>query len=161
MLVVTLNKDKYKYDIHSLFKAFYPEQDVKMILKDEESSLRSDEGMPSAVIDMEETEGYIEMQLVSADGTVKTERAVCAEEGTGNETANPDYATNGSTASLLTPKNALKQLIYGMLSLETGMQLPWGTLTGIRPVKIPMMMLEQGCQPEEIHDYMQKVFFTS
>ena len=161
MLVVTLNKDKYKYDIHSLFKAFYPEQDVKMILKDEESSLRSDEGMPSAVIDMEETEGYIEMQLVSADGTVKTERAVCAEEGTGNETANPDYATNGSTASLLTPKNALKQLIYGMLSQETGMQLPWGTLTGIRPVKIPMMMLEQGCQPEETHDYMQKVFFTS
>ena len=32
-------------------------------------------------------------------------------------------------------KNELKQLLYRILSAHTGKELPWGTLTGIRPTK--------------------------
>ena len=38
-------------------------------------------------------------------------------------------------------KNRLKRGIYQMFSEYTGQTLPWGTLTGIRPTKIPMSML--------------------
>ena len=47
-------------------------------------------------------------------------------------------------------KNVLKQLIYQVLSSYTGKRLPWGTLTGIRPTKIAMGLLEQGKSEEEI-----------
>lgn len=53
-------------------------------------------------------------------------------------------------------KNRLKQLIYTALSEYTGKKLPWGTLTGIRPTKIPMTLLEQGTSKGEILHYMQE-----
>ena len=35
-------------------------------------------------------------------------------------------------------KNHLKQILYELLENGSGQTLPWGTLTGIRPTKIPM-----------------------
>ena len=43
-----------------------------------------------------------------------------------------------------------------MLAAYTGQKLPWGTLTGIRPTKIPMGMLEEGKSREEIVAYMKE-----
>ena len=48
-----------------------------------------------------------------------------------------------------------------MLSEYTGQKLPWGTLTGIRPTKIPMHFLEEGKRPAWIADYMRKTYLTS
>ena len=48
-----------------------------------------------------------------------------------------------------------------MLSDYTGMTLPWGTLTGIRPTKIPMALLEQGMSNREIADHMRKTYLIS
>ena len=58
-------------------------------------------------------------------------------------------------------KNELKQNFYQILSEITGKKLPWGTLTGIRPTKIPMKFLEEGKTEEEIRTYMQKTYFAS
>ncbi|MCM1134768.1 MAG: coproporphyrinogen dehydrogenase HemZ [Clostridium sp.] len=58
-------------------------------------------------------------------------------------------------------KNRIKKLIYKALSERTGKRLPWGTLTGIRPVKIPMGMLEEGKVEEEILRYMRETYFIS
>ena len=35
-------------------------------------------------------------------------------------------------------------MVYRTLSEVSGKELPWGDLTGIRPTKIPMKMLEEG-----------------
>ena len=40
-------------------------------------------------------------------------------------------------------KNILKKLLYKLLVQIQKEKLPWGTLTGIRPSKIPEMMLEK------------------
>ena len=58
-------------------------------------------------------------------------------------------------------KNELKQNFYQILSEITGKKLPWGTLTGIRPTKIPMKFLEEGKTEAEIRAYMQKTYFAS
>lgn len=58
-------------------------------------------------------------------------------------------------------KNKLKQAIYESLSLRTGKTLPWGTLTGIRPTKISLGMIEKGCSDEEITAYMKDTYLTS
>ncbi len=58
-------------------------------------------------------------------------------------------------------KDRLKQALYQMLVEYTGHTLPWGSLTGIRPVKIPMSMLGQGKGEQEIRDYMAQAYFAS
>ncbi len=58
-------------------------------------------------------------------------------------------------------KDALKQGLYQRLVAETGRELPWGSLTGIRPVRIPMMMLAEGRTHAEISDHMRQTYFCS
>lgn len=43
----------------------------------------------------------------------------------------------------------------------TGKELPWGNLTGIRPTKIAMGLLEEGKTEEEIAAALQKEHFVS
>ena len=58
-------------------------------------------------------------------------------------------------------KNRLKRLLYRLLSEHTGKTLPWGNLTGIRPVKIPMALMEKGWSNGQIAEYMRNTYYTS
>lgn len=151
MIVVTLNKDNFAYDIHSLVKAFYPEQEVKVFVEGEKE-LQSDSGLPAFFVRFEQ--GRICVGL----------RSICAP--TGGETADPNEEKGWQvmltdTEDRAAVKNELKQLLYRMLSEVTGRKLPWGTLTGIRPTKIAMQLLEQGKTGEEIREYMRSVYLAS
>lgn len=147
LLSVLVNQNGYEYDIHSLVKAFYPAQDVKVFVpdSDEKDVVSSDEGLPDLKIDFEPK--MICMSIVDggrgrADfGGYKVE----LEDGMDR----PHI------------KNCLKKLIYTALSEHTGKELPWGTLTGIRPTKIPMTMMEGDVTDEEIMRYMQDTYLIS
>mgnify|MGYP005857808055 FL=1 len=58
-------------------------------------------------------------------------------------------------------KNRIKRRLYALLLCQTGKQLPWGTLTGIRPTKIAMTKLAAGETPEAIFRHMKETYFTS
>ncbi|SEK19417.1 oxygen-independent coproporphyrinogen-3 oxidase [Pseudobutyrivibrio ruminis] len=58
-------------------------------------------------------------------------------------------------------KNRLKLAIYESLSKRNGKELPWGTLTGIRPTKISLGMIEDGADDEAIASYMKDTYRTS
>lgn len=58
-------------------------------------------------------------------------------------------------------KNELKKAIYKVLEEYTGKTLPWGTLTGIRPTKIPMTMLLEGKTEADIYKDMKKAYLIS
>lgn len=60
----------------------------------------------------------------------------------------------------LETKNRIKRNLYRLLEKRTGRSLPWGTLTGIRPTKIPMTKLEEGWSREEIEDFMKETYFA-
>ena len=109
MKVVVIDKDIYRYDIHSLFKAFYPKEEVKVIT--------SSEGVES------------DCDVYHIDVDVS--------------------------------KNELKRNIYTLLSKETGKELPWGNLTGIRPTRIVMNLMEEGRSDDEIRSYMKDTYFVS
>ena len=66
-----------------------------------------------------------------------------------------DYSNRPDT------KNRLKLAIYDSLSRRTGKTLPWGTLTGIRPTKISLGMIESGCNDNQIADYMRDTYRAS
>lgn len=137
MIIVTLNEDRYAYDIHSLVKAFYPEQDVKVFAEGTKEE-QSDAGMPAFFVIFKEEE-------ICAGITGKTQKTIRL----------------GAPQDKSAVKNDLKQLLYGILSEETGKTLPWGTLTGIRPTRLAMQLLEQGKTAEEADAYMRSTYLCS
>lgn len=58
-------------------------------------------------------------------------------------------------------KNQLKILLYQGLKEITKKELPWGTLTGVRPTKQALARLEEGLSKEEILDYFESRFLCS
>lgn len=58
-------------------------------------------------------------------------------------------------------KNVLKQELYKMVSTGLGRELPWGTLSGIRPTKIAMKLLDEGASDDEVFRYMKEVYLAS
>lgn len=78
--------------------------------------------------------------------------AVCAIDG---EKCYLSAAYAGSGAD--SGKNQLKRMTYQIFSRMTGGQVhPWGTLTGIRPIKLPMAMIEQGMSDQDIASALKK-----
>ena len=141
LIKVTVNQAGFEYDIHSLVKAFYPAGDVKVIVGEEEGP------------DAEET-----LQIHFTEEAVSI-TLVCG----GNGTASFGGWKAGLPKRLerTEVKNRLKKLIYEVLSQHTKKTLPWGTLTGIRPTKIPMSMLEEGRSDGDILKYMKDTYFIS
>ena len=80
--------------------------------------------------------------------------AVCASDGV-RCWCGAAFADSGEGME----KNPLKRMTYRIFSRMTGgKQHPWGTLTGIRPVKLPMALLEQGFSDVEIARELKKEY---
>ena len=129
-MIVTVNRDLYRYEIHSLVKAFFPEEDVKVEVGS---------GSPAAsfmVITF--SPGQIRMEITGGP--------VLCEEARGESPF--DIKCPGGKA-------AMKHLLYRILVMHTGRELPWGELIGIRPTKLAMGKLEEGASLEEAAVYME------
>ena len=140
MIAVQLNKRDFEYDIHSLIRAFYPGMDVPVYQEDE---AEPESWEKKLVVTYQPNQ--IALKFIDADGNIleEAQRSV-------------DYEADRKAT-----KNVLKSMLYEMLRDHTGQNLPWGNLTGIRPTKIPMSLLEQGWKNTEIADYMRKTYYTS
>lgn len=143
-IAINVNQAGFEYDIHSLVKAFYPACDVKVFIGDENEE-SSGAGLPDLNIHF--TGEAVLISLIGGeDGTASF---ACKKIEISEDMPRPEI------------KNRLKQLIYQTLSDYTGKHLPWGTLTGIRPTKIPMAMLEEGRADDDITQYMKDTYFIS
>ena len=135
---VKVNIGSYEYDIHSLVKAFYPKAEVSVQVKE---AFESDCVLK---MDVHFTEGRVEVT------TFHHEERIYA-----------GFCELPETLTRKEVKDRFKRLIYTALSEHSGKKLPWGTLTGIRPTKIPMAMLEEGASDEEIKAYMEETYYCS
>lgn len=139
MQIIKCNKAQFEYDIHALIKAFYPEWELKVLTPE------------SVVRDRKVRETVPVMELWFGEDKVifKTQSA---HEYVWNLTEKLEMGAY---------KNALKRFLYTSLREETGISLPWGNLTGIRPTKIAMTMMEQGKSDEEIKAFLREEHFVS
>lgn len=60
----------------------------------------------------------------------------------------------------LTEKENVKKSLFTYLSNNKNIELPWGTLVGIRPTKIALRLINEGKSSEEILKYFKKHSFT-
>ena len=134
MICLKLSEENFEYDVRGLLTSFYPGAEIVLGEKEEllpgDRCLRVDYG-----------NGEIRVRLLT---------------GTGEK----EVSSPADTSDRKTAKSVLKRLVYGLLSEDTGRTLPWGTLTGIRPTKIPMAMLEEGASEAAIVSYMEETYLT-
>ena len=153
MIVIRLNKQQFEYDIHSLVKAFYPAEEVK-VFERETRDFSSAEGMPEGQVIFEEEKITFILETKN-------------EENKEDETLREDndkfveyvYLEKGEERASV--KCKLKHLLYSVLCTYTKRELSWGNLTGIRPTKIAYGLLEEGKNHEEAVEYLQKVYDCS
>lgn len=146
MIKIYTNKESFQYDLHSLIKAFYPEQEVKVI---PEGEPQQDELYVKAVFYDERMEVVL---AANTDGAKKQyTNLLDVDKITGDD----------ETTGVHLYKNSCKLALYHDLCDYTGKTLPWGNLTGIRPTKLPMGMLEEGMKDEEIIQKLQKTHAVS
>lgn len=55
-------------------------------------------------------------------------------------------------------KRDVTKKVYQFLSKQTGQELAWGMLTGVRPTKLVMQKIEQGMTKEEIFDFLKEQY---
>lgn len=58
-------------------------------------------------------------------------------------------------------KDQIKRLVYKVLSEHLNIELPWGTLTGIRPVKMVRQKLEDGISDDELISSLKRDYYMS
>ena len=185
MIYVQLNKGNFEYDIHSLVKAFFPQEEVLVSAEDkavdgrvsfrltinyiEKSDASVHKELPPGFL--REQKNAVRTEADDQDGVVQKhskipERSEEGEERIIFQISEEDVEVRSSMVSVdfsdrKTTKNLLKQALYKLLADYTGQTLPWGTLTGIRPTKIPMSMLEEGKREDEIVSYMKDTYFAT
>ncbi|MCD7813913.1 MAG: coproporphyrinogen dehydrogenase HemZ [Lachnospiraceae bacterium] len=167
MIQVSLNRQCFQYDVHSLVRAFYPGEEVRVDCGQSADEENKSDRVPAAecrqapdkkdavrpdtelfflnITFVPEADGRSQIRMLlfeNAEERLCRESFCCEEDR--HET-----------------KNELKRLLYQLLSGYSGKTLPWGNLTGIRPTKIPMALLNQGWKNSAIADYMRKTYYTS
>lgn len=144
MIIVQLKKKDFEYDIHSLVKAFYQEENVQICYEPPEEETEASLILVISY-ELEDGRGGLKASLFRPGGEALLAMEEALEAG----------------ADRKETKNSLKRLIYRLLSQHTGKTLPWGNLTGIRPVKIPMALMKEGWSNGQIAEYMRNTYYTS
>lgn len=155
MIKIRCDKQEYEYDVHSLVKAFYPTEELSFIrdagANGENSSgvikneLKNEE-VKSSEYDADSTKEAVNIHICLCDDVLILELDMEKQK------IMEEVSVKGDKTEV---KNRFKFCLYECLSKITGKKLPWGNLTGIRPTKLAMNMLEQGCSDEEIMEFLQ------
>lgn len=137
MLAVKLNKANFEYDVHSLVKAFWAEEQVSVLTPETKEQKYA------------ELEPYIQLEVELFEEGVR----VCA----GGKAYQWEYSPIDNRSY----KDGFKGFFYQTLCEVTGKELPWGNLTGIRPTKIAYAMLDEGRSEAEIDAFYKENHFVS
>ncbi|HIU02340.1 MAG TPA: coproporphyrinogen dehydrogenase HemZ [Candidatus Onthocola gallistercoris] len=133
MIWLRMNDVRYENDIRALLMAFFPGE--KIVL----DNIRF---QPDKTMDVVYEDDQARISWTDQDGTL-------------------DGETGGLDEDYRIAKNQIKMTVYDLLSRRTGHELPWGTLTGIRPTKIPMGFYDRGQTVEEADAYLEKAYKVS
>ena len=171
MIQLRLSEENFEYDVRGLLMAFYPNEEIQKV--DWYAGILPDVEVP------EGADGWRRQLLVQYNMVqivmvlnCREEAAVISEEKPTAKSASAEV--NGANKTVRTyqgavpvdisdrtvTKSALKRLLYQLLSQDTGKKLPWGTLTGIRPTKIAMGLLEEGRSEADVADYMKSEYLV-
>ena len=167
ILAVSCNRENFEYDIHALLQSFYPTMQVKVLLPEkwEEQGVLAD--IAVFILD-----GKAQMSFFMQEQCVPEtdrERAAADSDDAAEPARGPEEGRTKASREYVMPlpdekekaKQVFKRFLYETLCAETNKTLPWGNLTGIRPTKLAMEMIEQGAPGEDVILFLQKEHYVS
>ena len=138
---IYMNSPEFEHDVQMLIMAFFPGRELKVIVSDDcYFDNRIDNKCISDNKDNEENKEFVSFYI-------------------GNVISFEVFENGISKAYMQEPitltdrklrKDQIKRLVYKVLSEHLNIELPWGTLTGIRPVKMVRQELEDGISDDEL-----------
>lgn len=175
MIGLLIQDNAYEQDIRELLMSFYPGETYAHEVKEDidfyvQTRLKDGEaviGIWEKLENGEESAGA----AVNAAGVEAKDSAVAVEKQTDSNMSAPEglegwtltahFAGKADLSDHSATKNVIKKLFYQMLVGRTGHELPWGSLTGIRPTKIALSRLEDGWKEDDIRRFMKETYMTS
>lgn len=158
MIGILLDDNAFEQDIRELLMAFYPGE---TFVHDEKPEV----DFCVECIKNEEGTGYEMHTIDYGTSTFYASRLIGENFSDSIRREWEDYQEDRpvpiAETGRLETKNRIKRRLYFILNGREGKQLPWGTLTGIRPSKIAITLLEEGKTREEIAQYMRDTYLAS
>lgn len=145
-MIIELNRENIEYDVYALVKAFYPEEQITVLIPESRSKKR--EKLP---------EGRRIRVAADEEGASLWIDGKDYRWNAGAKEGNPEEKREAEKRF----KEGFKRFLYQVLSQETGKRLPWGNLIGIRPTRIAYTLLEEGKSSREILRHYQENYLTS
>lgn len=146
MIEIACKKNKFTYNVYHITKAFFPGEEIMQRVDEKQESLVELKLPGGSCFSLAPEEISGELQDGSGAGTgARDEALFCAAE---EDAAQAE-------------KREVTRRVYRFLCEVSGRELAWGTLTGVRPTKLPMQMLEEGKKREEITGFLQKEYFVA
>ena len=128
------NRD-FEHDVYELIKAFYPEAEIHTLYENGEAEydlrFSVERDNDSYIIKYERTEN-LSKQETEQKGVISADILSKENAGCGIQDAHALRKEN---------KDNIKYALYQLLVKLTGRTLPWGNLTGIRPVSYTHLTL--------------------
>ncbi len=175
MIGLLIQDNAFEQDIRELLMSFYPGETYAHEVKEGvdfyvQTRLKDGEAVIGIWEKRENADEGICIDSDAAGEAEKNSTEDCKKETISNLPA-PEGLDEWKLASLSwgkadladhsATKNVIKKLFYQMLVKRTGHELPWGSLTGIRPTKIALSRLEEGWKEEDIRRFMKETYMTS
>ena len=132
MIEIGSKKNKYTYNAYHIVKSFFPGEEIIQKVDEKQEPLVAVRLPGGSCFSLAPEEIHIDAA------------------GFGTEEAYEQAV-----------KREVTRRLYRHLSEETGRELAWGTLTGVRPTKIPMEQLEQGASEEAAASFMMENYYVS
>lgn len=159
MIQIKSKDQTYQYDSFHLIKEFCPDQQISQEVCPGQKDALVVEFMedPKAIREAESSQANSFFCCHAYDKKVQQALVSCREgkERVCFRIAEPDIPDKSKR------KRRISCALYQEMKKITGKDLAWGILTGIRPTKIPMKLIEEGKTPEEASRMMQEVSLVS
>ncbi len=149
MIEIKITGEDYEQDIRPLVKSFYPEDSIVIAGKEKEEQLEQPDKFLELTVD--KSQCHIRFQVEDR----------VYEETEDFSVLLPGVYQNEGIPDRRMYRNYLHRRLYGIFRKETGKELPWGTLTGIRPTKQALERLTLGDSRESIAEYFKTEYLCS
>ena len=167
MITAIVNRELYRYEIHSLLKAFYPREEVKVLTQEAAQSRKYQRIAQDPFMEIRFEKSGVTLSFCNGSASTTAESTAYSSSA-GSNTASSAAARTAAapegvdfTEKSTELKTALKHLLYNALADREKRTLPWGELIGIRPTKIAMNTLLQGGSAEEAAAAMERDHLVS
>ena len=155
--ILFLDKE-FEHDIYELIRAFYPESEITSSYEEKGADcdlyFRIEKQDDSCMIYYEDNEnkGVTSAEFVEGQSS---DALVSCTDAQGSDTKERAHAIRKER------KDIVKIALYKLLVRITGKTLPWGNLTGIRPAKLAMGLIESGMKNTEAAQKMRNRYMVS